>query len=405
MKESVEVVVSGATLNAWFHSDINEFASKFGDRDGVRLFSAPGRVEIGGNHTDHQCGRVLAAAINLDASAVARANGQDKVRLYDVNFGSSEICLSKLDINNDERGTTAALVRGVAAWYSNNGFPIGGFDAVISSNVPIGAGLSSSAAFEVLIGNIFRGLYRADISPIEIAKAGQFSENKYFGKPCGLMDQTASSFGGLNIIDFRDMQKPLVTQVDANFPGYSLCVVSTGGSHADLTPDYEANIMEMQSVAAYFGKKYLREVPSDEFYSSISRMRHLGDRAILRAIHFFGDNERVLKQADALKNGNLAVFLELVVESGRSSLAYLQNVYSPSNPQQQGLTLALALSEKILAGAGAWRVHGGGFAGTILAFVPNDMKEQYNRSMCDVFGEGCCQFLSIREEGGVEVIM
>ena len=369
----------------------------------TRYFSAPGRVEIGGNHTDHQRGRVLAAAIDLGTEAAASVNSSDIVRLTSAGFCGQEIDLSDLGARAGEKGTSAALVRGVAAWFRDNGHPVGGFDAKVSSTVPVGEGLSSSAAFEVMIGNVFKGLFGADVSPIEIAMAGQFAENVYFGKPCGLMDQTASSFGGMNLIDFRNFQKPVVTPVSADIPGYCLCVVATGGSHADLTPEYAACADEMRSVAVCFNKEHLGEIDTDEFYASIGRLRHLSDRAILRAIHFFGDNERVSKQAGALEKGDIGEFLDLVVESGRSSLAYLQNVYSPAAPHVQGLTLGLALSEKALAGRGAWRVHGGGFAGSILAFVPFELRNEYNFIMSDIFGEGCCRFLEIQKEGGREV--
>ena len=378
-----------------------------GDRmyyaDSIRRFSAPGRVEICGNHTDHQCGRVLAAAIDLEVTADVRSNNSDVVRLQSDIFGVVEIDLSSLNAFEYERGTPAALVRGVAAWYSINGYAIGGFDAAISSDIPIGVGLSSSAAFEVLIGNIFKGLFGACISPIEIARAGQYAESVYFGKPCGSMDQTASSVGGLNMIDFQRRDDPVVTPVQACFAGHSMCVVYTGDSHADLTPDYAACEKEMKDVAMFFGKEYLREVPFEEFHSSIRLLRRLGDRAVLRAIHFYKDNERVIKQAAALNEKDIPAFFDLVIESGRSSVSYLQNAYSPGTPQHQGVTLALAVSEGLLKGSGAWRVHGGGFAGTVLAFVPEGMKEKYRRQMSDVFGEGCCHYLNIRSEGGMEL--
>jgi len=377
-------------------------------------------VEIGGNHTDHQRGRVLAAAINLEMTAIARRNNRNTICISGEEspegpFSSKtsetrtnhtkkfEIDLRSLDVLEQERGTSAALVRGVAAWFSGNGHPIGGFDAQVSSDIPIGAGLSSSAAFEVMIGNVFKGLYGADVSQLDIAIAGQFSENVYFGKPCGLMDQMASAFGGLNMIDFQDPRKPVVTPVNADFPGFSICVVNTGGSHADLTQDFFACTNEMKAVAECFGKEYLREVPEDEFFASIGKLRRLGDRTVLRAIHFFGENERASRQAQALVRGDMKLFLQLVIESGRSSLAYLQNVFSPAYPREQGLTLALALSEKILAGKGAWRVHGGGFAGSILAFVPEVLIAEYGDTMSGIFGEGCCHFLNIRKEGGMEI--
>ena len=370
-----------------------------------RLFSAPGRVEIGGNHTDHQHGRVLAAAIDLDARCFVVPNDANFINIENEQYGSLHIDLSNLDVNEDEKGTSAALVRGVAAWFSKHGYPIGGFDGKVSSTIPIGSGLSSSAAFEVLIGNIFKGLYGADVSPLEIALAGRHAENVYFGKPCGLMDQAASSFGGLSMIDFEDPLNTIVKPINTDLSGYSLCVVATGDDHADLTPDYAAIPNEMKSVATHFGKEFLRDVDEDSFYLKINQMKHISSRAVLRAIHYFGDHERVLKQADALENGDIPKFLELVNESGRSSLAYLQNVFSSSNPHNQELTLALALSERILAGRGAWRVHGGGFAGTILAFVPDNLKDTYNKQMCDVFGDNCCLFLNVRNKGGMEVVV
>jgi galactokinase len=369
-----------------------------------RHFSAPGRIEICGNHTDHQRGRVLAAAINLEATAVAEANSTNIIRMKNANIGNTEIDISTLEPRHEETGTTASLARGVASWFAKKGHQIGGFDAEITSNIPIGAGLSSSAAIEVLIGNILKGLYGAQITKMEIAQAGQYAENVYFGKPSGLMDQTASSYGGFNIIDFKNIENPTVTPVEADFNEYNICIVDTGGSHADLTPDYAACTQEMKLIAEHFGKKHLRNVNKDEFHSSIKNLRHLGDRAILRAIHFFNDHERVLKQADALRAGNMERFMQLVIESGNSSLAYLQNTHSPTNPQEQSLTLALALSEKILKNKGAWRVHGGGFAGTILAFVPNEKKDQYQKEISKTFGTKSCHYLKISQHGGREII-
>jgi len=362
-------------------------------------FSAPGRVEIGGNHTDHQHGRVLAAAIDLETKCSATVNGTDTVNITNEQYGSVCVDLTDLGVHENEKGTSAALIRGVAAWFKEHGYATGGFDATVSSNIPAGSGLSSSAAFEVLIGNVFKGLFGADISPLEIAIAGQYAENNYFGKPCGLMDQAASSFGGLCMIDFRDPNNTIVEPIKADLSGYALCVVATGGDHADLTPEYAAIPEEMKTVAKHFGKNHLREVEPDMFYSAISSLHHLSNRAVLRAHHFFGDHDRVKKQADALKRNDIPAFLDLVNESGRSSLAYLQNVFTSSDPHNQELTLALALSEKILAGKGAWRVHGGGFAGTILAFVPDDLKDEYNIQMSNVFGENCCLFLNVVKSG------
>ena len=373
------------------------------NKNGVRVFSAPGRVEVCGNHTDHQHGRVLAAAINLEATATAAPNGTNSVRIRYDGFGADEIDLLDLERKDAQSGTPSSIVRGVAAWFANNGHAIGGFDAEISSEIPIGSGLSSSAAIEVLIANVFKGLFGAEISEIDIARAGQYAENVYSWKPCGLMDQTASSYGGFNVIDFCDPAAPAVKPVFAEFCGYELCVVDTGGSHADLTSDYAACANEMKLVAKHFGKGYLRDVAEDDFYSSLPSLRYLGDRAVLRAIHYFEDDKRVQKQADALNNSDMRTFLDLVIESGRSSLAYLQNVYCPGSPQEQGLTLALAMSEKILLGSGAWRVHGGGFAGTILAFVPDAMRDDYQKQMTCVFGEGSCHFLMINKNGGREL--
>jgi len=369
-----------------------------------RHFSAPGRVEIGGNHTDHQHGRVLAAAINLEAKCSAVPNGTSIINIKNEQYGSVSIDIADLKVREEEKETPAALVRGVAAWFSEHGHKIGGFDGEVTSNIPVGSGLSSSAAFEVLIGNVFKGLFGADVSLLDIAIAGRYAENVYFGKPCGLMDQAASSFGGLSMIDFEDPANTTVKPINADLSGYALCVVATGGDHADLTPDYAAIPEEMKTIANHFGKEYLREVKPDDFFTAIGQMKHLSKRAILRAVHFFDDHERVLKQADALERGDIQSFLDLVTESGRSSLAYLQNVFSSSDPHNQELTLALALSEKILAGKGAWRVHGGGFAGTILAFVPDNLKDIYKNQMCEIFGENSCLFLNVRKEGGMEVI-
>ena len=368
-----------------------------------RYFSAPGRVEIGGNHTDHQHGCVLAAAVNLEVKCSAVPNGTNTVNIKNPQYGSASIDLSSLNILDDEKETSQALVRGVAAWFVRHGHKIGGFDAVMTSTIPLGSGLSSPAAYEVLIGNVFKGLFGADVTPLEIALAGQYAENIYFGKPCGLMDQAASSFGGLSKIDFSDPNNTVVTPIHADLSGYALCVVAPGGDHADLTAEYAAIPVEMKTVANHFGKEYLRDVAPDTFYSEIGKLRHLSDRAILRAHHYFEDHERVTLQAEALQNGDIQAFFDLVIQSGRSSLSYLQNVFTSSDPHNQELTLALALSEKILAGKGAWRVHGGGFAGTILAFVPDELKAAYKKQICNVFGEDSCLFLNIRKEGGMEI--
>lgn len=370
----------------------------------VRTFAAPGRIEIGGNHTDHQRGVVLAAAVDLESRCIVSPNGTNTVRIESQGFGITEVDISDVSVRENERGSTAALIRGVAAWFKTHGFAVVGFDGRVSSDIPAGSGLSSSAAFEVLTGNVFCGLSGADVSPLDIALAGQYAENVYFGKPSGLMDQVSSAFGGLVMIDFQDPDKPLITPIRADFEGFAVCVVDTGGSHADLTPNYAEISEEMRSVSNAFGKDYLREVREDEFYSSVGELRRLGDRAVLRAVHFFGENLRVPKQAVALEKGNLSGFLEMVRDSGRSSLQYLQNAYDPAVPGEQGLTLALALSERVLGDSGASRINGGGFAGTILSFVPDSMRDEYSSSMSAAFGAGACRFLNIRSSGGGEIV-
>ena len=362
-----------------------------------QFFSAPGRVEIGGNHTDHQRGPVLTAAINLESTCEAAPNGTDFIRVTSDGFDPVAVNVHDLGMRENEKGTRAALVRGVAAWFQNKGYQFSGFDAAVDSNIPIGKGLSSSASIEVLLGNTLTGLFGLAASPLDIALAGQYAENIYFGKPCGLMDQAASSFRGCMMIDFLDPQNPVVSPVRADLTGYSMCLVAADDSHEDLTADYAAIHDEMKAVAAHFGKTELRDVPPDDFYSSIKELRKLGDRPVLRAIHFFDDSERVVKQFNALQKGDTAEFLRLVTESGYSSMAYLQNIYSPSKLNQQGLSLALALAERVLKGEGAFRVHGGGFAGTILTFVPDALKEEFTARLSAVFGEGCCYYLTIRE--------
>jgi galactokinase len=359
-------------------------------------FSAPGRVEIGGNHTDHQCGPVLTAAINLETKGVAALNGTDNVHIMSEGFDDVEVDLNDLDMHEEEKDTAAALVRGIAAWFRNKGHVISGFDAKTSTNIPIGKGLSSSAAFEILIGRIIAGLFGIDVSPLDLALAGRFAENTYFGKPSGLMDQAASSFGGCMMIDFRDPGNPVVTPVRADLTGYSMCLVAADDSHADMTADYAAIYDEMVSVAKHFGKNVLMEVSPDAFYASVGDLRYLGDRPILRAIHFFEESRRVGEQCEALMKGDTLAFLRLVSESGRSSFTCLQNIYSSGNVNKQGLSLALALAGQTLGDEGAYRVHGGGFAGTIMAFVPDHLKDSFTARMSAVFGESCCYFLTIR---------
>ncbi len=384
-----------------------DFAALFGEERDARLFSAPGRTEVGGNHTDHNHGRVLAASINLDAIAIAAKNDENIVRVKSRGYNMDVCDITDLEIKENEKGHSPALVRGMCAGFKKFGYEIGGFDACTMSSVLSGSGLSSSAAYEVLVGTMLNYLYNdGKVDAITIAKIAQYAENVYFDKPCGLMDQMACSVGGFVTIDFNDPAEPVVNEVKFDFAasGHSLCIVDTKGSHSDLTDDYAAIRSEMEAVAGVFGKNVLREVDEEEFKKNIPAVREkVGDRAVLRAMHFFADNARVLKEVDALKKGNFDEFKAYILESGDSSYKYNQNVYSTKKPLEQPVSLALALSESILKGKGAWRVHGGGFAGTIQAFVPNELLEDYKNAMESIFGEGSCYVLIIRPVGGVEV--
>lgn len=384
-----------------------DFAALFGEERDARLFSAPGRTEVGGNHTDHNHGRVLAASINLDAIAIASKNDENIVRVKSRGYNMDVCDITDLEIKENEKGHSPALVRGMCAGFKKFGYEIGGFDACTMSSVLSGSGLSSSAAYEVLVGTMLNYLYNdGKVDAITIAKIAQYAENVYFDKPCGLMDQMACSVGGFVTIDFNNPAEPIVNEVKFDFAssGHSLCIVDTKGSHSDLTDDYAAIRSEMESVAGCFGKNVLREVDEDEFKKNIPTIREkVGDRAVLRAMHFFADNARVLKEVDALKKGNFDEFKSYILESGDSSYKYNQNVYSTKKPLEQPVSLALALSESVLKGKGAWRVHGGGFAGTIQAFVPNEILADYKNAMESIFGEGSCYVLIIRPVGGVEV--
>lgn len=387
---------------------LNKFIELYGDKE-VSLFTAAGRSEVSGNHTDHQHGRVLAASINLDSIGVAAKTDDGVIRVVSDEFNIAPVSTDTLEPNPAEEGTSEALIRGVCSALAENDRTIGGFEAFITSDVLVGAGLSSSASFEVLIGTILSGLYNNDeIDMVEIAKASQVAENKFFGKPCGLMDQCACAVGGLITIDFKDPSAPIVKSVDADFSeyGYSLCITDTKGSHADLTHEYAAIPEEMKQVAAFFGKDVLREVDEDEFESKIPEIRDaISDRAVLRAIHFFNENNRVPAIVEALENEDFAGFLDGIEASGNSSFKYLQNVYPSSDPTAQGVSVALAVSENLLAdNDGVSRVHGGGFAGTIQAFVPNDAVEAYRQGMDAVFGEGSCHVLKIRAVGGKHLL-
>lgn len=383
------------------------FEELFGADREVNAFSAPGRTEVGGNHTDHNHGCVLAAGVDLDAIAVAGKNDENIVRVKSEGYKMDVVDLSELGVMPDERNKSAALVRGVCAAFKNRGYNIGGFDAATASDVISGSGLSSSAAFEVLLGTMLNHLYNdGKVSAVEIAQIAQFAENEYFGKPCGLMDQMACSVGGFVAIDFNDPSKPIINKVDFEFSScnHALCIVDTGADHSDLTDEYAAVRGEMELVASKFGKKVLREVDRKEFEKNISVLRDFAsDRAVLRAMHFFNENERVAKQAEALKNSDFDAFKALVIESGFSSYMYNQNVYTCKNPSSQAVSVALALCNDILKGKGAWRVHGGGFAGTIQAFVPFEILDEFKSRICAVFGEKSCYVLNIRPLGGTKI--
>ena len=388
-------------------SALDEFQRLFGDDREVRIFSAPGRTEIGGNHTDHQHGRVLAAGIELDVIAIVSENNDNKIKIKSKGYDYEEVDLTDLSEKSEEAGKSRALVRGMAAAFKNKGKNLAGFDAYTESRVLKGSGMSSSAAYEVLIGTVINGLFNESAeSAITIAKMAQYAENVYFGKPCGLMDQMASSVGGMIYIDFSDTENPYVEKINYNLADYglSLCIVDTGGSHADLTDDYADIISEMKSAASVFGKKYLGEISKTDFYNNLSAVREkAGDRGVLRTIHFLNENERVLKQKSALKNNLTEEFLGLINESGDSSYTLLQNLYSAKNPKNQPLPLAIAATKTFLKEQGAARVHGGGFAGTIQAFVPNCMLEDYKKYIEKIFGKGSCHVLKIRNFGGIEI--
>lgn len=371
------------------------------------LFSAPARVEIGGNHTDHQHGCVLAAAVNLEITAKVVWNRSNTIRVFSEGYSPVEIALDDLSVQPEERNTTAALVRGTAASFAKIGAALKGFDAYVSSSIPAGSGLSSSAAFEVLMGTAFNSLFlNRALSPVQIAQIGQYVENQYFGKPCGLMDQAASAVGGFVFMDFSDPASPAVRQIPFDFSksGHVLCIIDSGADHADMTDEYAAIPEEMKSVARYFGKQVLAEVAEPTFYDKLPKLRQaVGDRAVLRCIHFYRENARVIRQAQALEKGNFPAFLQLVDESGRSSWTYLQNVISPRDPRRQEVAVALALCDRLLNGKGAFRVHGGGFAGTVQAFVPAKDAETFCREIDVVLGKGACRILSVRNDGGKEL--
>ena len=382
------------------------FAAVFGGAP-ERYFSAPGRTEIGGNHTDHQRGRVLAAAVNLDTQAAIRLNGTDCIRIQSQGYPLCEVDLKVLTPQAEEVNGTASLIRGVAARFAQLGCEVKGFDAYCESTVLPGSGLSSSAAYEVLIGTILNHLFfDGRVSAPEIAMIGQYAENVFFGKPCGLMDQTASSVGGLVTIDFFEKENPNIRSVDFDFSacGHALCIIDSRASHADLTDEYAAIPGELKNICAHFGKDVLTQIDPDDFYAAIPALREkCGDRAVMRAIHFYQENERVPQQVAALEQGDFDKFLALVKESGFSSFMYLQNVIPAGRTRNQEMAIALGLCEHYLRDRGAYRVHGGGFAGTVQAFVPFDLLDSFRAGIDAVLGQGACHVLSIRPQGGVEM--
>ena len=384
-----------------------QFEKHYGQQE-YSVFSAPGRTEIIGNHTDHQRGIAMAGSVNLDVIGIASKNdtgivkvissGYDKVDIVDVNH---------LEISEKETGRSVSLVKGIVKAFVDRGYKVGGLDVYVTSNVLKGSGLSSSAAFEVLIATVVNHMYcDGGEDAISIAKSGQYAENVYFGKPCGLLDQMASSVGGFVYMDFNDKNNPHVEKIELDYKkeGYTLCIVDTGGNHSDLTDDYAGISGDLKKISACFGKEVLREVPEEEFLNKVSELRNkVNDRAVLRAFHVFNENKRVLNAKECLKNGKFGEFLSVLKESGNSSFKYLQNVFSTKNPTEQGLVLALLITENILGQKGAYRVHGGGFAGTIQAFVPDDIVDLYVSEMEKIFGEGKCYKLFIRPVGATKI--
>ena len=388
---------------------VGEFIACYGEAEDVNVFTVAGRSEISGNHTDHNHGCVIAASINLDIIAVAAKNGENTIRIKSEGFPEDIVDITDETIDEKKFFTSGSIISGVCKGFKNNGFAIGGYNAYTTSSVLKGSGLSSSAAFEDMVGNILNYFFNdGKIDNAEIAKISQFAENKYFGKPCGLMDQVACAVGGFVAIDFADPTKPVIEKMDFDLTshGYSLCIVSTGGNHADLNDDYASVPAEMKAAASHFGKPVLREVALEELIAEIPALREKhGDRTILRAFHFINENKRVKAQTEALRSGDLDEFFDGVLASGNSSFEYLQNVYTTKNVSEQGLSLALALAQYYLAErGGAWRVHGGGFAGTTQAYVRNEDVEGYRALMDGAFGEGACIVLRVRGIGAGKVI-
>ena len=408
LTEALSVAAENVPAQRERYADaLTAFAAKYGDGD-ITVYSVGGRSEISGNHTDHNYGRVIAASVNLDILAIVKATDNGVIRIQSEGFPEDVVEPAAIDAPDEAKFfTSAASIAGMEKAFLNAGYKVGGFDAYTTSNVLKGSGISSSAAFEVMVGNILNHLYNdGKVSNVEIAKMAQFAENKYFGKPCGLMDQTACAVGGFITIDFADPANPVIEKMDFDLgkAGYALCIVNTGGNHADLNEDYASVPAEMKAVAAVLGVPVLRKTDEEALLANIAKVRETcGDRALMRAMHFFAENRRVAAQVDALRAGDMEGFKAGVLASGKSSFQYLQNVYTTKNVAEQGLSLALCLTENFLTGTGAaWRVHGGGFAGTIQAFVPLDKVADYAAFMNSVFGDHACHVLSVRRDGAMK---
>ena len=394
---------------ARYAAAIDAFAALYGAERDAALYSVAGRSELSGNHTDHNHGCVVAASIDLDIIAVAAPNADGVIRVKSEGFDEDVVDINTFTTPRETpMGRSDELIAGMVSGFHKDGYAVGGFDAYTTSNVLKGSGISSSAAFEDMIGNILNYTYNdGKIDNVEIAKLAQYAENKFFGKPCGLMDQVACAVGGIVAIDFNDPATPIIEKVDFDISaaGYNLCITNTGGNHADLTDDYASVPSEMKAIASYFGKGFLRDVREENVIASVPLLREkFGDRAVLRALHFYAENRRVALQKAALTSGDIDTFFANVIASGRSSFCYLQNVYTTKNVSEQGLSLALCLSERLLCDKkAAWRVHGGGFAGTIQAFVPSDFVNDYRKAMDAALGEGRCMVLRIRPVGAVRI--
>lgn len=394
-------------VRARYDAAIEEFEKLYGKAERLSVFSVAGRSEICGNHTDHNHGKVLAASIDLDIIAVAAKTDDGTIRIKSAGFPEDAVDTASLSPVEAERGKSSALIRGVCDGFAKNGHAVGGFVAYTTSDILGGSGLSSSAAFEDMVGTILNHFYNdGQIGYMELSQISQYAENAHFGKPCGLMDQVACAAGGFVYIDFGNSDSPAAERVELNLAehGYSLCIVNTGGSHANLTDDYAAVPAEMKRIAAFFGKPVLRGITKEELLQNAAALRQTaGDRAVLRALHFIKENARVERLIQALKDGDISTFLTVIKESGRSSAELLQNYYSPKAPEEQGITLACAIAEELLGESGAWRVHGGGFAGTMQAFVPHDKMTTFKEAMETVFGVGAVTELAVRPFGAAVV--